>query len=224
MSVSQLERILEPEVMDTVEEARDYDAMDHVEVNRVFVTDLLAAGFQGDDTLDLGTGTARIPIELCQRDEDCRVMAVDLAAHMLDLARYNVEIAGLIERIQLEKIDAKGLPFQDEMFGCVMSNSIVHHIPDPRVALQEAHRVLAPGGLIFVRDLMRPLDEATLRSLVETYAGDENEHQQKMFADSLHAALDLGEIRDLVASLGYPAETVQANSDRHWTWSARKPR
>lgn len=224
MSVSQLERILEPEVMDTVEEARDYDAMDHAEVNRVFVTDLLAAGFQGDDTLDLGTGTARIPIELCQRDEDCRVMAVDLAAHMLDLARYNVEIAGLIERIQLEKIDAKGLPFQDEMFGCVMSNSIVHHIPDPRVALQEAHRVLAPGGLIFVRDLMRPLDEATLRSLVETYAGDENEHQQKMFADSLHAALDLGEIRDLVASLGYPAETVQANSDRHWTWSARKPR
>ena len=38
-----LDRILEPEVMDSAEEARDYDAMDHSEVNRRFVDDLLAA-------------------------------------------------------------------------------------------------------------------------------------------------------------------------------------
>ncbi len=37
-----LDRVLEPEVMDTVEEAVDYDAMDHAEVNRRFVDDLLA--------------------------------------------------------------------------------------------------------------------------------------------------------------------------------------
>jgi hypothetical protein len=38
-----LDRILEPEFMDTAEEARDYDSMDHAEVNRRFVDDLLAA-------------------------------------------------------------------------------------------------------------------------------------------------------------------------------------
>ena len=38
-----LPRTLEPEVMDSPEEARDYDAMDHAEVNRKFVDDLLAA-------------------------------------------------------------------------------------------------------------------------------------------------------------------------------------
>jgi hypothetical protein len=37
-----LPRVLEPEVMDTPEEARDYDAMDHSAVNRVFVADFLA--------------------------------------------------------------------------------------------------------------------------------------------------------------------------------------
>src|SRR5947207_183966 len=81
-----LVRVLEPEVMDTPEEARDYDAMDHSAVNRLFVDDLLAAGVvpaTADDQpvaeiLDLGTGTALIPIELCRRCADCRVMAVDL--------------------------------------------------------------------------------------------------------------------------------------------------
>ena len=37
-----LERVLEPEVMDTQEEAVDYNAMDHSTVNEVFVNDLLA--------------------------------------------------------------------------------------------------------------------------------------------------------------------------------------
>ena len=38
-----LPRILEPELMDTAEDAREYDAMDHAAVNAVFVNDLLAA-------------------------------------------------------------------------------------------------------------------------------------------------------------------------------------
>ncbi len=61
-----IERILEPEVMDTPEEARDYNAMDHSEVNRKFVDDLLA-GPVGPRVIDLGCGPAAIPIELCQR-------------------------------------------------------------------------------------------------------------------------------------------------------------
>lgn len=223
-----LERVLEPEVMDTAEEARDYNDMDHAEVNRVFVTDLLAtigSPPEGEswDILDLGTGTALIPIELCQRFPACRVMAIDMAIAMLELARYNVEAAGLTERITLAQVDAKGLGFENGMFDVVISNSIVHHIPEPRTCLAEMHRVTAPGGWLFVRDLYRPGDEATLEGLVTTYAGQENEHSRQMFRESLHAALTLAEIRDLVGELGYGPETVQMNSDRHWTWAARRP-
>lgn len=219
-----LPRVLEPEVMDSSQEAIDYNAMDHAEVNRRFVADLVqAAGdrLQGE-TLDLGTGGALIPIELCRAREDCRVVAVDLAAHMLYVARVNVELAGLMDRIQLERIDAKGLPYDDDRFPVVMSNSIVHHIPDPRDALAEAVRVTAPGGLLFFRDLMRPADEAELNGLVETYAGGENDHARQMFADSLRAALTVDEVRATVAEFGFPPQTVAATSDRHWTWSARK--
>ena len=94
-----LERELEPEVMDSSEEAEDYNAMDHSQVNQVFVQDMLAFakahGKSLEDVLDLGTGTALIPVELCQQDANCRVMAIDMAVHMLDLARYNIEAAGL---------------------------------------------------------------------------------------------------------------------------------
>ena len=148
-----LKRVLEPEVMDTKEEACDYDTMDHSTVNRAFVEDFLSLGKIGETVLDLGAGTAQIPIELCRQYEDCRVMAVDLSIEMLELARYNVEVAGLIERIGLDLLDAKQLPFQDDSFHAVISNSIVHHIPNPLDVLKEAVRVTAVGGILFFRDL-----------------------------------------------------------------------
>ncbi len=47
-----LGRTLEPEVMDTVEEAVDYDSMDHSTVNHAFVQDLLQVA---GDTISTGT-------------------------------------------------------------------------------------------------------------------------------------------------------------------------
>lgn len=218
-----LERVLEPEVMDTYEEARDYDSMDHQAVNKLFVDDLLAVGNIGNDILDVGTGTAQIPVELCRQSEDCRIIAIDMAVHMLDLARFNIEVDGFTQRIFLQQIDAKDMLFESEMFDCVMSNSIIHHIPEPLAVLAESMRVTRPGGLLFFRDLLRPESGEEVAHLVSTYAGDENEHQRQMFDDSLRAALSLSEVRAMVSSLGFEAETVQATSDRHWTWIAIKP-
>lgn len=218
-----LSRVLESEVMDSQAEAIDYDAMDHREVNRRFVDDLLLAAsdaVHGGEILDLGTGTAQIPIELASREPAVHVLAVDLARHMLELAARNVAAAGLQTAIRLQCIDAKRLDFADGRFALVMSNSIVHHIPEPLAVLREAVRVTAPAGRLFFRDLMRPGSLAELNRLVETYAAGANEHQRRMFAESLHAALTLDEVRGLVASLGFAADTVQATSDRHWTWSA----
>src|SRR5271166_2066683 len=101
-----LPRVLEPEVMDSAAEAHDYDAMDHSTVNRVFVADFLAAWAGQNPILDVGTGTAQIPIELCRR-APARVVGIDLAGHMLEVGRQNVLRAGLQDRIRLEQVDAK---------------------------------------------------------------------------------------------------------------------
>jgi ubiquinone/menaquinone biosynthesis C-methylase UbiE len=114
------------------------------------------------------------------------------------------------------------LPHAAASFAAVISNSIVHHIPEPMQVLAEIKRVLRPGGLLFVRDLLRPVDKETLAGLVATYAGDGNAHQQKMFAESLHAALSLEEIEALVGKLGFDPAGVQQTTDRHWTWQTWK--
>lgn len=235
-----LKRILESELMDTPAEALAYDSMDHRAVNEQFVSDLLAAvassKFQvpgsnfaaaadGEadsrplDVLDLGTGTAQIPIRLCQRFARCRVMACDAAASMLDQAQYNLAVEDCSNRIELRHVDAKKLPFQETRFDVVMSNSIVHHIPEPLLVLREAVRVVQPGGLLFFRDLLRPASQSELDQWVAEYAADYDDPQRRMFADSLHAALSLAEIRTLAQSLGFPADSVQQTSDRHWTWT-----
>jgi ubiquinone/menaquinone biosynthesis C-methylase UbiE len=215
-------RILETESMDSLAEAVDYDSMDHSEANRAFVADLLAASRGPGWILDLGTGPAQLPIELCCRDPAARVLAVDRSGHMLRLASRNVEQAGLTHRIRLGRADVKELPFRDAAFAVVISNGTLHHLPDPWQLLAEAWRVLAPGALVLIRDLMRPGDDEAVRRLVATYVGDANDHQRRMFDDSFHAALTLEEVRQLVIRLGVSSATAQATSDRHWTWSARK--
>ena len=216
-----LPRTLEPEVMDTVEDATDYDRMDHSAVNRSFVDEFLAAWNEcpasppvplaGARLIDLGTGTAQIPIELAGRRTGCRILAVDLAGEMLKLARRNVAEAAVEETVEIEQVDAKALPWDDGQFDGVISNSIIHHIAEPAGVLDEMVRVLKPGGMLFVRDLVRE------------YAGNASPHARQLFHQSFHAALTLEETRQMVADRGGRSEFVQASSDRHWTISGRWP-
>ncbi|MCA9177264.1 MAG: class I SAM-dependent methyltransferase [Planctomycetales bacterium] len=229
-------RVPEPEVMDSHQEATDYDTMDHSAVNQRFVEDLLAAGAQASpgssaalatqfsvqgDCLDVGAGTAQIPVALCEAAEGFRVAALDMSTAMLDVAVYNLELAGLTDRIALIHGDAKEMPFADGAFHVVFSNSIVHHIPEPLEVLRESIRVTAPEGWLFFRDLLRPDTEEELQRLVDTYAAECNDHQRQMFAESLRSAFTLDELAERIESLGGdPQRQLKATSDRHWTWVA----
>jgi ubiquinone/menaquinone biosynthesis C-methylase UbiE len=217
-----MQRVLEPEVMDTPEEAADYDAMDHSVVNQRFCEDLLRAGELRGAVLDIGTGTALIPITLCELTNDVTVVAIDLATHMLAKAKENVQRLGLEGRIQLQKVDAKGLPFRDGEFRAVVSNSIIHHIPDPRTVLAESVRVAVSGGLVFIRDLCRPEDDAEVDRLVALYAANDNDQQRMLFHDSLKAALTIDEVRAFAKECGFSPD-VRMTSDRHWTLTYVKP-
>ncbi|WP_442483824.1 methyltransferase domain-containing protein [Aeoliella sp. SH292] len=217
-----MQRELEPEVMDTPDEAVAYDQMDHSGVNRRFVDDLLAAwgSIEGTvEVVDLGTGTALIPIELCRRDARVHVVAVDAAEHMLEVARANIARAGLADRIRLELADAKQQ--SAGAYDVVMSNSLVHHLSEPAMFFDRAVELLRPRGMLFVRDLFRAASEAEWHRLVDLYTVGESEHARQMFAESLRAALTVDEVRELVAARGFDSASVTATSDRHWTWVAR---
>ena len=82
-----MDRILEPEVMDTQEAAEAYDAMEHGEVDNAFVERVIALGASTGHFLDVGTGPAQIPILLAERCPNIRITALDLSEQMLKTSR-----------------------------------------------------------------------------------------------------------------------------------------
>ena len=218
-----MERILEPEVMDTPDEAEAYAAMDHSVPNAAFVDRLQALGARGR-MLDLGTGPGHIPLEVCARDPNARVLGVDLADTMLSLARRLVDASPDADRIELRRMDVTALSLPDASFDAVFSNTILHHIPDPAAFLREAGRVLRPGGVLLIRDLFRPELQETLDALVAQYAAHDDPTQRELFRASLHAALTPDELRSTAREAGLQGFEVTIDSDRHASIQIAAPR
>jgi ubiquinone/menaquinone biosynthesis C-methylase UbiE len=212
-----MQRILEPEVMDTWAEAVEYDAMDFTAVNTAFAQLVLQLLPQQGTILDLGTGTARIPILVAQQSPQLNIIGIDLSENMLKIGRENVNSAGLNHQIKLEKVDAKNLSYLDQQFDGVISNSIIHHLPDPIPCLKEIKRILKPNGGLLLRDLLRPENTETWEHLVREYAADCNDHQRQLFRDSLQAAFTLEEVEQMIKMAGLEEIKVYQSSDRHWT-------
>ncbi len=211
-----MQRVLEPEVMDTWEEAVEYDAMDFSEVNTAFAQRAIELGPPSGLLLDAGTGTARIPILICQQCPHWQAIAIDLSENMLRVGAQNLEQAGLQSQIRLEWVDVKQLPYPKQ-FDMVISNSLIHHLPDPLPFFLGLQQVLKPNSAILFRDLIRPPEIAALNALVAGIGAEYNERQKQLFHDSLHAALTLNEVKALLQQAGLEGVTVYQSSDRHWT-------
>ena len=211
-----IDRVLEPEVMNSIEESEAYANMDFLSVNTDFVDQLIQLGDCSGHFLDIGTGPAQIPILLAQRQPQINITAVDLSEEMLKIAEKEVQSANLSQRVTLQMADAKKLPFPDDYFDGVFSNSVIHHIPEPIEVMLEVKRVLKPNGLIFFRDLKRLKSVDTINTIVNKYAKDETEHQRSLFRDSLFDALTVEEMTEIIRSVGLEA-TVTSSSDRHWS-------
>lgn len=216
-----LERVLEQEVMDTLEDAQEYAAIDNSEVNEVFVAQAVELAPRTGLVLDVGTGPAEIAVLLARRALGLRILAIDLGEHMLATARRNVKEAGLDRRIEIRRADAKATGLETASVEMVISNSLVHHIPNPTTMFAEVRRVLRPGGALFLKDLHRPETSAELAHLVETYAADCTPYQRRGFSESLAAGLTVQEVVATCANVGLEGVRVRRCSDRHWCLERR---
>lgn len=187
------------------------------------LTDSAAPAAAGDciRVLDVGTGTARIPIEICRRHGDIRITAVERAARAAQTARRNVERAGLTFGIRIEQADALSLPFADGSFGAVISNSLLHHVPDQAGVLREMTRVLSPGGLLFIRDTLQGADSRQIAEVLAT-SRETGARRQAVFETAFGAMLTIDGARDLAVCAGLPPESVYQSGTRHWMLAFRR--
>lgn len=212
-----MKRILEPEVMDTVEAAEAYDAMEHGEVDEAFVNRVIELGASNGHFLDVGTGPAQIPILFAKRCPNVKITAIDLSKEMLKIAEQHVRNSALTNQIKLEHIEAKELPYPDNCFDGLISNSIVHHIHDALTALKEMGRVVKPNGVILIRDLIRPETLTEVQNFMDIYASDDTPYQQKLYYDSFLAAFTIAEVKDMIKLTDMPSAVVVQSTDRHWS-------
>ena len=110
-------RVLEPEAMDTQEEADGYDAMDHSAANAAFAKRMQELGAHGR-VLDIGCGPGHIPLLLCEALPQARIVGVDLAAHMLRHAEASnlsaSKYAGVAVDFLLDLEEAFGGPLTEQ--------------------------------------------------------------------------------------------------------------
>jgi 2-polyprenyl-3-methyl-5-hydroxy-6-metoxy-1,4-benzoquinol methylase len=115
-----------------------------------YVADTLRrfAGFeaQGKRVLDIGCGDAGVLIALAEQGATCA--GIELDEKSLERAAFRAEEHGVA--IDLRRGVAEDLPWPDASFDLVILDNVLEHVTDRPKTLEEIHRVLAPGGLLYM--------------------------------------------------------------------------
>jgi len=102
---------------------------------------------EGSYVLDVGCGVGQTPCYIAKR-HGCRVVGVDVNERMIERSRKRAEREGVADRTEFRAADAQGLPFEDETFDAVITESVTVFPEDKQRAVREYARVTKPGGYV----------------------------------------------------------------------------
>ena len=211
-----MQRCPEPELMNGVDQvaayaAADFSAGDDVTIDRI--RSLVAERPLGNSPIvvDLGCGPGNITVLLARLLPEARVIGIDGAERMLELARQRAADQNLaIEFLHQDLRQIKGLKAD-----LVVSNSLLHQLHDPLLLWRVTSELANRGCRVLHRDLRRPKSMDELNHLQTLHLPDAPELLLQDFRASLRAAFEPAEVVDQLRITGMKQLSVQLEGDRY---------
>lgn len=141
---------------------------------------------------DIGTGTGGMLPYLAEVAD--HVTAVDLSAEMLRRAKAKARSLGL-ENVTFARGDFARLPIDDATMDAAFAVLVLHHAPSPLSALREMARIVRPGGVVVVVDLVAHGHEWLKEEQADIWLGFAREE-----VESLCSKAGLNDVRTRVVS------------------------
>ncbi|NER47640.1 MAG: class I SAM-dependent methyltransferase [Symploca sp. SIO1A3] len=169
--------------------------------------------------LDLGCGAGENSVYFAKKGAHC--VAADYSPGMVEVAiklaaANNVDIEGCTA-------NAMALDFPDNTFDLVYASNLLHHIPEPKIALQEMHRVLKPGGKACFWDPLKHNPIINIYRYLATEVRTEDEtpldinivdYIRSLFSETVYDTFWLATLWIFLRF--YLIEKVDPNRERYW--------
>lgn len=198
-------------------QVRDYFEACTAPENRFILRQL--GDVTGKRLLDLGCGAGENSVYFAKKGALC--VASDYSQGMVDVALKLAEKNGV--KIEGCTANAMELNFPDQSFDIVYASNLLHHLPDPKSAIREMHRVLKPGGKACFWEPLKHNPVINVYRKMATKVRTEDEIPLDInlvkFVQSLYSevAYDTFWIATLWIFLRfYLIEKVHPNQERYW--------
>lgn len=163
----------------------------------------------GESVLDLGSGGGlEVLLAARQVGPSGYAYGLDMTDAMLEVARRNAEKAGA-SNVAFLKGDIESIPLPDQSIDVIISNCVINLAPDKGQVLNDAFRVLKPGGRLAVSDIVfdgdlneLPVSEGELRGALS-------------WAACFAGALTMADYRRLLEAAGF--EQIGLEVTRRYT-------
>ncbi|MER8918879.1 methyltransferase domain-containing protein [Mesorhizobium sp. M0802] len=137
--------------------AGDLEAVDEFHIGGIAATRELIGQMglkPGARLLDIGSGVGG-PARFAANNAGADVTGIDLTQSYVDIATSLSKRVGMADKVRFVQGSALDMPFSNKSFDTAMILHVGMNLPDKKKLMSEAARVLKPGGVFAVYDVMR---------------------------------------------------------------------
>jgi len=214
-----MKRVVEPELMNDVQQALAYASANFEEPHSRYVQSFkeIYPDITGKKrVLDLGCGPGDITIRFAAVYPDFIFYAVDGSPAMLKYAKIALDKSPdpIKERIFFIEGYIPEVDLPHANYDIIMATSFLHQLHNPQVLWQTIQKYSQKGTIVFITDLYRPRSMREAKEIVNKYSGSEPEILKRDFYNSLLAAFTIREVQSQLKEPKFNL-SVKAITDRH---------